>query len=46
LVSVQRAEGVIRAYGHGRTETLVATPWKDFLEDIGGKKGAATVGVV
>ncbi|HLI96023.1 MAG TPA: GYD domain-containing protein [Candidatus Baltobacteraceae bacterium] len=46
LVTVQRAEGIIRAYGHGRTETLVATAWGDFLETIGGKKGTATIGVV
>jgi len=22
---------IIRAYGHSTTETLIATPWKDFL---------------
>ena len=28
---VERAAMTIRAYGHSSTETLVATPWKDFL---------------
>ncbi len=25
---------IIRAYGHSTTETLVATPWKQFLETL------------
>ncbi len=29
---VTRAALLIRAYGHATTETLVATPWKEFLE--------------
>jgi uncharacterized protein with GYD domain len=29
---VTRAALLIRAYGHATTETLVATPWKAFLE--------------
>jgi uncharacterized protein with GYD domain len=29
---VEKAAMTIRAYGHSTTETLVATPWKDFLE--------------
>ena len=29
---VEKAAMTIRAYGHSSTETLVATPWKDFLE--------------
>jgi uncharacterized protein with GYD domain len=29
---VTRAALLIRAYGHSTTETLVATPWKEFLE--------------
>ena len=28
---VERAAMFIRAYGHSTTETLVATPWKEFL---------------
>jgi uncharacterized protein with GYD domain len=28
---VERAAMIIRAYGHASTETLVATPWKEFL---------------
>lgn len=29
---VERAAMVIRAYGRSTTETLSATPWKEFLE--------------
>jgi uncharacterized protein with GYD domain len=28
---IEKAAMIIRAYGHSTTETLVATPWKDFL---------------
>src|SRR5437899_12465083 len=28
---VEKAAMLIRAYGHASTETLVATPWKEFL---------------
>jgi uncharacterized protein with GYD domain len=45
LAAVEQACMIIRAYGHGTTETMVATPWGQFLENIGGKKGSATVGV-
>jgi uncharacterized protein with GYD domain len=31
---IERAAMIIRAYGHSTTETLVATPWKDFLENL------------
>lgn len=27
----EKAAMIIRAYGHTATETLMATPWKDFL---------------
>lgn len=27
----ERAAMIIRAYGHSTTETLLATPWKEFL---------------
>jgi uncharacterized protein with GYD domain len=44
ITAVQRAGLLIRAYGHGTTETLVATPWADFMQTLSGKKSAATVG--
>jgi len=25
---------IVRAYGHATTETLLATPWKDFLKAL------------
>ncbi len=28
---VNKAAMIIRAYGHSKTETLLATPWKHFL---------------
>lgn len=28
---LERAAMIIRSYGHSTTETLLATPWKDFL---------------
>jgi uncharacterized protein with GYD domain len=31
---VARAAMIIRAYGKSETETLPATPWKDFLESL------------
>jgi len=31
---VERAAMIIRAYGHSTTETLVATPWEEFLASI------------
>ena len=31
---VGRAAMIIRAYGHSTTETLVATPWKEFLANL------------
>ena len=31
---VERAVIIIRAYGHSTTETLVATPWDEFLANI------------
>jgi uncharacterized protein with GYD domain len=29
---VEKAAMIIRGYGHASTETLAATPWKQFLE--------------
>jgi len=34
LASVERAAMIIRAYGRAGTETLVATPWDDFLKSL------------
>ncbi len=28
---IEKAAMLIRAYGHASTETLIATPWKEFL---------------
>jgi len=31
---VERAAMIIRAYGHSTTETMLGTPWKEFLETL------------
>lgn len=31
---VEKAAVIIRSIGHSMTETLLATPWKDFLETL------------
>lgn len=31
---VEKAAMIIRGYGHSVTETMPATPWKDFLERL------------
>jgi uncharacterized protein with GYD domain len=31
---IEKAVMIIRAYGHSMTETLVATPWKEFLATL------------
>lgn len=31
---VKKAAMIIRAYGHSTTETLSATPWKEFLASL------------
>ncbi|UCF06035.1 MAG: GYD domain-containing protein [bacterium] len=31
---VEKAAVIIRSVGHSMTETLLATPWKDFLETL------------
>lgn len=31
---VEKAAMIIRAYGHSTTETLAATPWKEFLHAL------------
>jgi uncharacterized protein with GYD domain len=33
---VAKAAMIVRSYGHSETETLPATPWKDFLTTLGG----------
>jgi hypothetical protein len=32
---VEKAAMIIRAYGNSTTETLLATPWKDFIKGLG-----------
>lgn len=32
LKQLEKAAMIIRGYGHATTETLVATPWKEFLQ--------------
>jgi len=32
---VGKAAMIIRAYGNSTTETLLATPWKDFIKGLG-----------
>ena len=31
---IEKAAMIIRAFGHSTTETLLATPWKDFLAGL------------
>jgi len=31
---IEKAAMIIRAYGHSATETLPATPWKEFLANL------------
>ena len=31
---VEKAAMIIRGYGHANTETLLATPWKEFLGSL------------
>lgn len=31
---IERAAMIIRSHGHSTTETLVATPWKEFLSAL------------
>lgn len=44
VASVERACMIIRGYGHATTETMLATPWADFLKMVGAKKASATRG--
>lgn len=46
VASVERAAMIIRAYGHATTETMVATPWKQFIDGLSGRAGTAKVGSV
>jgi uncharacterized protein with GYD domain len=34
IKQVEKAAMIIRAYGHSTTETLQATPWKEFLDTL------------
>jgi uncharacterized protein with GYD domain len=45
VASVEKAAMIIRAYGHATTETMVATPWNQFIDNLSGR-GATTVGTV
>lgn len=31
---IEKAVMIIQAYGHSTTETLIGTPWEDFLERL------------
>ena len=31
---IEKAAMIIRAYGHSTTETLLGTPWKEFLDTL------------
>ena len=31
---IEKVAMIIRAYGHSTTETLIGTPWKDFLAGL------------
>ncbi|KPK76090.1 MAG: GYD family protein [Phycisphaerae bacterium SM23_30] len=31
---VEKAAMIIRSYGHAITQTMLATPWKDFLKSL------------
>lgn len=45
VASVERAAMLIRSYGHATTETMVATPWREFVATLSGERaGASTVG--
>jgi uncharacterized protein with GYD domain len=34
LAQVERAALIIRGYGHAHTQTMVATPWSEFLAKL------------
>jgi uncharacterized protein with GYD domain len=34
LKEIEKAAMIIRAYGHSTTETLLGTPWKEFLDGL------------
>jgi uncharacterized protein with GYD domain len=46
ITSIERAAMIIRGYGHSVTETLVATPWKQFIDTLGRKTATTTTGRV
>lgn len=31
---IKKTAMIVRAYGHSTTETLVATPWKEFIKTL------------
>jgi uncharacterized protein with GYD domain len=36
IKQLERAAMIIRAYGHSTTETLVCTPWEEFVASLSG----------
>lgn len=44
VAAVERAAMIIRSYGHATTETMLATPWKQFIEGLSGRSASTTVG--
>jgi uncharacterized protein with GYD domain len=44
VASIERAAMIIRAYGHASTETMLATPWKQFIQELSRRPAASTVG--
>jgi uncharacterized protein with GYD domain len=44
VASVERAALIIRGYGHATTETMVATPWTQFIDELGRKATSSTIG--
>jgi uncharacterized protein with GYD domain len=44
VASIERAAMIIRAYGRASTETMLATPWRQFIDDLSRRPAASTVG--
>ena len=36
MTEVEKAAMIIRCYGHATTQTMPATPWKEFLKSLQG----------
>jgi hypothetical protein len=37
---IEKAAMIIRAYGHSTTETLIDTPWKEFIAGLSWSEGS------